>query len=421
MFGDEIILRGEAAYQNVKGTFPGNRGYLVGSSLAGKPYPPHGIAVVWTGKSWKPEGITPLDSVDDLQTYAGAEGAIASVLGVQYTYGAGGWVEVGGGGVVARGYVGCLGANLWTPDVYDIGVIQNNGYLDNSGAFQTNSSYYLSGHIPVDSLATYILAVSPGMTQYGGMYDASGNWVAPLFSGANNTPIPSGISSVRINVLKTDLTNYGQSSFRKILPYAPIIPYIPKSITAIGDSITAGSYVYRSYWKLAGDVLGIEESQMSNAGMNGSTVAAGSDPMYNRISTAKTSDYMVLLGGVNDFTSNVPLGTVSSSNTAEFYGALNSIALQLLKKAPDSKIVLCTPTRKAGWNTANASGSNLEDYANAIIAIGRKFGISVADFFHDIPDYTTTPIKTRYLADGTHPTYLGNYPMADVLLRALRQ
>lgn len=95
MFGDSIIIRGEEALNSVKGTIPGNRGFLVGRNLAGTPFPHHGIPVVWTGTAWKPEGTCPLDSTDDLKKYAGIDGTRATVGTSEVVWNGSAWVGSG--------------------------------------------------------------------------------------------------------------------------------------------------------------------------------------------------------------------------------------------------------------------------------------------------------------------------------------
>ena len=198
-----------------------------------------------------------------------------------------------------------------------------------------------------------------------------------------------------------------------------------KKITFIGDSITYGvdgstngESVANPYPKLVGEILGCETI---NLGIPGSTIAGDGvtdsnvtnnkigylpiNERYNQISI--DSDYIIIFGGINDFTANVktPLGVKVDNTKMTFYGALKILLDGLIENYPSAKIGVITPVKKRGWYNNNEYGVNLEKYYNAIIEMCEERSIPVLDFFRNGGCYGEIQAwKNINLPDGLHPT-----------------
>ena len=98
----------------------------------------------------------------------------------------------------------------------------------------------------------------------------------------------------------------------------------------LGDSITSTDYANKRYWEYISDEIGIE---VINYGISGSRIAVsqGHDqPMCIRYSNMNDADIITVFGGTNDFSSNVTLGDITSTDTQTFYGALNVLCKGLI-------------------------------------------------------------------------------------------
>ena len=137
----------------------------------------------------------------------------------------------------------------------------------------------------------------------------------------------------------------------------------------------------------------IPQSTVYNAAHGGDTIISQNDPSLSICdsiladSTVSTYDYFVVNGGTNDFTGDVTIGTIDSSTTTTFYGALNAIMQYILTQNPKARIMLITPLfrnyshtlRGNAYNLQNGAGSTLGDYCDAMVNIGKKYCMPVFD------------------------------------------
>lgn len=124
-----------------------------------------------------------------------------------------------------------------------------------------------------------------------------------------------------------------------------------------------------------------------NYGIGGSTMTdfvTHKDPMVLRITRMKKNDANIILlqGGRNDRTQQVPLGDKDSRDTKTFYGAINYMLDFFLKTYPSALIILVTPWKHSKETTIG--------YNN----------ITYADVMQDIANYRNDPrIVCLYAAD----------------------
>lgn len=115
-----------------------------------------------------------------------------------------------------------------------------------------------------------------------------------------------------------------------------------------------------------------------NLAVNGATLATiPNDSRYqwtaddNYKQVGEDAEYITIWIGVNDQGLNVPLGTIDSSDVTTFYGAYNTVLLWIINNRPYAKIGIV------------ASYWLYRPYAEAVKAIGAKYGVPVLNFYDD--------------------------------------
>lgn len=181
-----------------------------------------------------------------------------------------------------------------------------------------------------------------------------------------------------------------------------------KKIGFLGDSITNGFKATKPFRTLISENTGCISY---NYGINQSTISNTGDtsvtnPMCLRYSKMIDNlDYICVLGGINDYFGNVPIGKTDSEDTTTFNGALNVLIKGLINKYSNKKICFLTPLNKR-----NAS-NKLIDYVNAIKERCAYFSIPVYDLYTMSGLDPNIDIINNTLfgeQDGLHPNDDGN-------------
>lgn len=188
-----------------------------------------------------------------------------------------------------------------------------------------------------------------------------------------------------------------------------------KVISFLGDSITWGynganpnTQVKNPFPKLIADSY---KCTSYNLGINGSTISGdnsniGYNSMCQRIlNINKSSDYIIIFGGTNDFGSDkqVPLGTINDTGTNTFYGSLKTLFDNFYNNF-NCKVGFITPLQRTNMNNPNNDDKILKDYVNAIKEVCNLYSIPVLDLFNGGNCYPlNNNFKTNNLPDGLHP------------------
>ena len=181
--------------------------------------------------------------------------------------------------------------------------------------------------------------------------------------------------------------------------------FTPKPIiwVALGDSITylndhqneTGNRITKGYMTRVTEKL--ENIQYINKGYNGWTATKIATDI-EKLGIQKADIYTVFLG-TNDWWGAKPLGTFddykNNTGTKTVNGSFRVIVDKLRSLNDQASIVLITPMQRVDFvyindakNNAWGSykekgGQQLEDFANAIIEIGKYENIKVVDLFHE--------------------------------------
>ena len=175
----------------------------------------------------------------------------------------------------------------------------------------------------------------------------------------------------------------------------------------IGDSITFGTGTSDVETKPYCKLISKKYSMISNnCAMPGYTLSRKDGigsffDLYSRVT--KDSNYITILGGVNDYGNDVPLGSFSDSTDETFYGAMKLHCEKLLTDYPDSKVAFMTAFQDIDCNKPNKAGHKLIDYVNAMIVVANHYGIDVLDLYRTsglCPDFQQN--KNKYYSDNVH-------------------
>ncbi|WP_254560701.1 SGNH/GDSL hydrolase family protein [Dyadobacter diqingensis] len=243
---------------------------------------------------------------------------------------------------------------------------------------------------------------------------------------------------------------------------------------AIGDSITylndhqneTGNRVTKGYMTLIREKH--PNVEYINQGHNGWTSVNIADKIES-LGLVKADVYTVFLG-TNDWWQGKALGSITdyeqNTGTGTVYGSFRIISTKLKQLNKKARIILITPMQRGDFVYINSAKNNaygsykpkkeqtLEQFANAIVEIGKLEKFPVVDLYHDsgitlenmvnfkklkepqtdhyknyaYPEYTTIPFDpaqeeypypveaVNMTYDGLHPSDKGYQVIADMLV-----
>lgn len=163
-----------------------------------------------------------------------------------------------------------------------------------------------------------------------------------------------------------------------------------------------------------------------NYGIKGSRIAITSDRDDSFVQRYEAmnnkADIITVLGGINDFQHDVPLGNLKSFDPCCFYGALNTIINGLFEKYPDKIIIFMTPMKndfvhpvKKYPNSFTSNKVNLKqiDYVNVLKEVCDYYSLPVLDLYRDsgISPFNKNQAKL-YMPDKLHYSEAGYLRLA---------
>ncbi len=201
--------------------------------------------------------------------------------------------------------------------------------------------------------------------------------------------------------------------------------------TTWGDNGTGAGGPGISWTSHLGALL--DGATVENFGVKGSRLAIKADrddSFVERLGGIDAdADVYVLFGGVNDFSRNVPLGQMGSTDTHEFYGALDYLVRGITARSPEARIVVMTPCKTSGIVAKDIPGSFEENhlgltqapYAAAVREVADRYSLPVIDLYAGsgvspfLPEH-----RERYMPDGLHYSPAGYERLARRIAAGLR-
>ncbi|MBE6654395.1 MAG: hypothetical protein E7608_02915, partial [Ruminococcaceae bacterium] len=208
--------------------------------------------------------------------------------------------------------------------------------------------------------------------------------------------------------------------------------FVGKTITVVGDSITAGTggTAETKYVAVLGKLLGATIVNKGQSGATMTTEAYGTagnhltSQLEKLINTDYNTDYLLVALGVNDWRMadrgpTIKLGTLGGTDTTTIYGAFNVAMRALSEKysGTDIKVFFATPTPAFYEGTLsddvmNKEGYTAADVCRAIKETAALYGIPVVDM-HSLVGFTDANAE-RFLMDTVHPNEAGHERIAEI-------
>lgn len=201
--------------------------------------------------------------------------------------------------------------------------------------------------------------------------------------------------------------------------------------TTWGDNGTGAGGPSISWTSHLGALL--DGATVENFGVKGSRLAIKADrddSFVERLDGIDAgADVYVLFGGVNDFSRNVPLGQMGSTDTREFYGALDYLVRGIAERSPEARLVVMTPCKTSGIVAKDIPGSfeenhlglTQEPYVAAVREVADRYSVPVIDLYAGsgvspfLPEH-----RERYMPDGLHYSPAGYERLAHRIAAGLR-
>ena len=198
-------------------------------------------------------------------------------------------------------------------------------------------------------------------------------------------------------------------------------------INVLGDSITEGalaSSIDKTFVAVLSDLL---NCKVNNFGIGGTRIARQlapyPDPRFDlffgsRVKDMPDADLVVVFGGTNDYGhGDVPIGEKEDDTPDTFYGGLNYLISELLRKYDKDKLLFILPIYRV--NEDDPLGDHYRDfvtlplqgYRNIIAEVLQSNGIE----YLDIKDKIGRPGENDLFGDGLHPNDKGHRLIAKIL------
>jgi len=240
-----------------------------------------------------------------------------------------------------------------------------------NGTLSANTGYTTTDYIDVVEGFKYKhQQVTGGGSVFGAWYDVNNVFISGISVAGPNVLLTAPFGAKKIRVSYTNVSGLNNFYFYKSF-----------KLSSYGDSIT-----FQNTWQpLLAKYLNAHSVVIGYGGYTLTGTGTSSLNQDTKLATIPTdSDIITIMAGTNDWSQNVPLGGVNSTNINEFYGALNYTFTKLKANNPNAIIIaLATPygeypdrdifTNKIG--IINNEGLSTLDYANAVIEAAKNHNI----------------------------------------------
>ena len=151
----------------------------------------------------------------------------------------------------------------------------------------------------------------------------------------------------------------------------------------------------------------------------GEQVYEGTKAYFNYVHDTQRQCYVINYG-LNDYFQAFPISSDDSFDITTYAGALRTAVKTIRENSPESQIILCTPTYTAYAQDESDDSADvrLEDYVDAVIALGDELSVDVLDNYYSLGINFSN--HEEYLLDMVHPNEKGRFIIAQRIIEAIR-
>lgn len=198
-------------------------------------------------------------------------------------------------------------------------------------------------------------------------------------------------------------------------------------INVLGDSITEGALASSEDKTFVYVLANLLNCKVNNYGISGSRIARqhvpSENPRYDlffgsRVKDLVPSDFIIVFGGTNDYGhGDAPIGDILDETPDTFYGGMNYLIDELLKRYDRKEILFMLPLYRfneddpLGDHVRENATLSLQGYRDCMIEVLNNRNIK----YIDIKDIFGKPETCDLFGDGLHPNDKGHKLIAELL------
>lgn len=217
--------------------------------------------------------------------------------------------------------------------------------------------------------------------------------------------------------LLSSITNDNDIVNKKYVDDKISSPLKGKKVSIVSDSIGAGYGATTNFPTILGQNTG---AIIQNLSLSGATISYNDENGYNFITTGANvnsdADYILVLGGGNDFFNQYEIGTNDTNDWTTVKGALKHIIEYYQENRPNAKIFVATDTP-----FVDDAGEDPTPYWNALSEICAIYHIPFLNLWHNfgLNPQIDEVRAIYYQTDYTHLSDTGNSYLADKIQKFL--
>ena len=173
-----------------------------------------------------------------------------------------------------------------------------------------------------------------------------------------------------------------------------------KKINFISDSM--GIVGTKTLPTLLGENL---DCTVTSYAISGNMLSRGLGIAERSLNMDITSDVNIAMGGTNDWSNAIPLGSMNDTTRDTIYGALKILCQNLINTYPNAINAFITPLKRSKVADVTSVNYLMEDVVKAIYDVCGMYNVLVIDTYNNAPNFNPniTTLKDRYAPDGLHP------------------
>lgn len=331
------------------------------------------------------------------------------------------------------------------------------GYVSADGELVAGGTGCTSDYVEISAGHSYTIMYPPTISAVRfAIYDSERNFVSRIIDGtavynatadgyirvtasdSNGSIDSSAFSDVYIAEKKTASSDAGNSSgggadysFLSGLKYYALGDSVVAMQGTAAEPLTFGDSGYSS--DLQGrDITNITVDGYVSAienryGLAATNYGAAGHTLVQDYASLAAKDYsdvalVTISYGCNDARTNVPLGTVNSTDVTTFAGALNQLLRKIYTNNPECRVIVLTPIQRLyvsdfGIGTANSNGNYLIDFVDMCKKVAAKRSTKCIDMYRDCGINQTN--LYFYTVEGVHPVNQGFARMKGAIIPVL--